>query len=135
MTALVEPPKARSVRTALSNAFAVKIREGRRSSRTSPTMRRPVASAAASRRECGRPRQHHAERFGKRRHRRSGAHRVARAGGASQARFELLKIALADPAGAKLVPILPQVRAGPHFDAAPAAFVSRAPRALDGGEA
>jgi hypothetical protein len=44
-TAFVEPPIAISARIAFSNASFVRIFEGRKSSQTMSTMRRPLASA------------------------------------------------------------------------------------------
>ena len=52
-TALVEPPTAMSTVIAFSSAWRVRILEGRRSSRTISTMRRPLSSAKAMRRESG----------------------------------------------------------------------------------
>ena len=52
-TAFVEPPTAISTRTAFSNAARVRIFDGRRSSWTISTMRRPAASASRSRPASG----------------------------------------------------------------------------------
>ena len=52
-TALVEPPIAISTVMAFSSACRVMMREGRRSSPTISTMRRPLSSAMARRRESG----------------------------------------------------------------------------------
>ncbi len=51
MTALVEPPIAALTRIAFSNASRVRICEGRSSSSTMSTMRRPAACAVSIRRE------------------------------------------------------------------------------------
>ena len=53
MTALVDPPMAMSTVMAFSSAARVMMRDGRRSSRTISTMRRPLISAMARRRESG----------------------------------------------------------------------------------
>src|SRR5580700_10194825 len=49
----VEPPMAMSTVMAFSNAARVMMRDGRKSSRTISTMRRPLISAMARRRESG----------------------------------------------------------------------------------
>ncbi len=80
---LVEAPSADAATMAFSNALRVMIFDGRRSSRTSSTMRRAGHvghSAHARDRAAGiaaQPGQRHAERFGQRIHRQRGAHGVA----------------------------------------------------------
>ena len=76
-------------------------------------------------------RQHHANRFGNRRHGGRRAHRHAGAIGAGNACLHTQPILVRDGARAQLVPIFPAIRAGAERLAAPVAAQHRASRQED----
>src|SRR2546422_1428676 len=130
MIALVEPPMAMSTIMAFGKASGVRMRDGRKSSLTISTIRRPLASAVESRRE-------------------SGAGMLAQPGSVmpkASARFVMVEAVpvvlqcpglrenarldftpsfLADAAGAKLIPVTAVSRAGAQVLAAPLAAEHR----------
>ena len=136
MMALVEPPIAMCTLMALSNAAAVRIFSGVRSSHTMSTMRRPatphmrgwLASAAGIDDAPGSDRP---ERLGDRHHGRGRAHHHAGAERAGDAALDLVPFLVGDVAGALLGPVFPDVRAGAEVLAVPVAAQHRAGRNVD----
>ena len=90
--------------------------------------------AGIGRRNRGRARQRHADRFGDRGHGRGGAHGHAGAVAAGDAGLDVDPVLVGDLAGAPLVPVFPGIRARAQRLALPVAAQHRPGRQIDRGD-